>query len=73
MPSARRAHRKLDPPVRGRRKLGLEDVIARLEAHSREYNRAFLKSVYDFSAAMHQDQRRRSGEPYLSHPLYVAY
>ncbi len=73
MPNARRAHRKLEPPVRGRRKLGLEDVIARLEEHGREYNQEFLRSVYEFSAAMHRDQLRRSGEPYLSHPLYVAY
>lgn len=31
-----------------------------------------LESAYEFSALAHQGQYRRSGEPYISHPLAVA-
>ena len=31
-----------------------------------------LQSAYDFSEAAHEGQYRRSGEPYISHPLAVA-
>ncbi|OFZ29807.1 MAG: GTP pyrophosphokinase [Bdellovibrionales bacterium RIFCSPHIGHO2_01_FULL_40_29] len=32
----------------------------------------FIKRVYEFSEKAHQGQLRRSGEPYISHPLNVA-
>ena len=32
-----------------------------------------LRRAYVFSAMAHKGQVRRSGEPYLSHPLEVAY
>jgi GTP pyrophosphokinase len=31
-----------------------------------------IQQAYDFSAAVHQGQRRASGEPYLTHPVQVA-
>src|ERR1700704_3156277 len=31
-----------------------------------------LQSAYDFSEAAHEGQFRKSGEPYISHPLAVA-
>ena len=33
---------------------------------------AQLESAYQFSEAAHQGQFRKSGEPYISHPLAVA-
>lgn len=33
---------------------------------------AFVKKAYDFAAKMHADQKRRSGEPYIIHPIQVA-
>ncbi len=51
----------------------MEDVLSCLAAHGRRVDPGFLRSVYDFSAEMHKDQMRRSGEPYLIHPLNVAY
>ena len=33
---------------------------------------SLLQRAYIFSAKVHADQRRKSGEPYLSHPLEVA-
>ncbi len=59
----------LEPDAR----LTLDSVLARLERSGRAYDEAFIRSVYDFSADRHSDQRRRSGEPYLTHPLHVAW
>ena len=32
-----------------------------------------LRRAYDFAAEQHKTQTRRSGEPYLSHPVEVAH
>ena len=61
------------PPVRPRRKVNLETIFERLEHHGRGYDEVFLKSVYDFTKEKHRDQKRKSGEPYVTHPIYVAY
>ncbi|MGH7341879.1 MAG: RelA/SpoT family protein, partial [Candidatus Rokuibacteriota bacterium] len=65
--------RRPRPPVAVPAVRDLDDVLARLRAHDRGFDESFLRSVYDFTAAKHQDQRRRSGEPYLVHPLAVAW
>ena len=31
-----------------------------------------MRKAYEFSAKVHEGQRRRSGEPYLQHPIAVA-
>ncbi|HXM70670.1 MAG TPA: RelA/SpoT family protein, partial [Thermoanaerobaculia bacterium] len=51
----------------------LEEIVACLQNHGRKVEPEFLRAVYDFSSAMHRDQVRRSGEPYLIHPLNVAW
>ncbi|HXU47174.1 MAG TPA: bifunctional (p)ppGpp synthetase/guanosine-3',5'-bis(diphosphate) 3'-pyrophosphohydrolase [Thermoanaerobaculia bacterium] len=61
------------PPVSARRTVRLEDVVRQLELHGRLVDEHFLRAVHDFSARMHEDQLRRSGEPYLTHPVHVAY
>src|SRR5262245_19876592 len=60
-------------PASARPTVELEEVLRCLESHGRRVDTAFLSSVYDFSARMHKDQVRRSGEPYMVHPLNVAY
>jgi GTP pyrophosphokinase len=65
--------KKVPPPVRPRKRLALKDVMDRLRKEQRSCDEDFLREVYEFSAAMHRDQKRQSGEPYLTHPLYVAY
>jgi len=39
----------------------------------RTYDPVFLRSAYEFSAEKHKTQVRRSGEPYMTHPLHVAW
>jgi guanosine-3',5'-bis(diphosphate) 3'-pyrophosphohydrolase len=51
----------------------LEDIMASLAASGRLVAGERLRAAYDFSERMHKDQMRRSGEPYLIHPLHVAF
>ncbi len=50
-----------------------EDVLEGLRLHDRGYDEAFLRSIYEFSRQTHGDQVRRSGRPYFTHPLHVAF
>jgi guanosine-3',5'-bis(diphosphate) 3'-pyrophosphohydrolase len=65
--------KSLAPPVTTPGVARIDDVLACMTAHGRPADPAFLRAVYDFSAEMHKDQTRRSGEPYMVHPLNVAY
>ncbi len=64
---------KPKPPVRARPNVTFETVLERLDHRAQPYDRAFLASVFAYAEQMHRDQRRRSGEPYVTHPIYVAY
>jgi guanosine-3',5'-bis(diphosphate) 3'-pyrophosphohydrolase len=70
MPSASKS---IAPPVNTPGAAQIDDIIACLSAHGRPVEPEFLRAVYEFSARMHKDQVRRSGEPYMIHPLNVAY
>src|SRR5258708_31406030 len=65
--------RKLAPPVPSHGMVRLEEIVSCLQSHGRKVEPEFLRAVFDFSSAMHKDQVRRSGEPYMVHPLNVAY
>lgn len=38
----------------------------------RPYNMDKIRSAYEYAAAMHEGQFRKSGEPYITHPISVA-
>jgi guanosine-3',5'-bis(diphosphate) 3'-pyrophosphohydrolase len=65
--------KSLAPPVPSPGVARIEDVLACLAAHGRLTDPARLRAVYDFSTEMHKDQVRRSGEPFMVHPLNVAW
>jgi GTP pyrophosphokinase len=75
MATARRrsSRAKLAPPVRPRPSVGFEDIVRRFEESGRAFDEAYLRRAYEYSLAKHGDQERASGEPYVTHPLYVAY
>ena len=76
MPTAKKKKEgeiKPPPPVEPRQDIGIEDVLERLGEQGRPVDANFLHEVCEFSREMHGDQRRRSGEPFMTHPLYVAY
>jgi GTP diphosphokinase / guanosine-3',5'-bis(diphosphate) 3'-diphosphatase len=48
-----------------------DDILEKISAGYGEKEIALLQKAYVFSARAHKGQIRRSGEPYLSHPLEV--
>jgi GTP pyrophosphokinase len=51
----------------------LNDITSRLLSYHPNADTGLVEKAYVFSAKVHQGQVRLSGEPYLSHPLEVAY
>ncbi len=51
----------------------LQDIIDELRSHNSDINVDEIKKAYVYTAKVHQGQLRRSGEPYLVHPLGVAF
>lgn len=51
----------------------LEDIIERINAYNPSADVEVVKKAYVFSGVVHQGQTRLSGEPYLIHPIEVAY
>src|ERR1700683_95417 len=49
-----------------------EDLVEKVRAANPEADTELLRRAYVFSAYEHRGQTRRSGEPYLVHPLEVA-
>jgi GTP diphosphokinase / guanosine-3',5'-bis(diphosphate) 3'-diphosphatase len=50
----------------------LEDLCERIRAYFPTADLSIVKKAYDYSERAHEGQIRRSGEPYISHPLGVA-
>jgi len=50
-----------------------EDILDKVETYKPDFDEELLQKAYIFSAREHRDQVRSSGEPYLIHPLNVAY
>ncbi len=53
--------------------VAIEDVIRLLEEHGRSPDGDHLRRAYNYARDHHGDQKRKSGEPYIIHPLSVAY
>ena len=51
----------------------INDIILELKKRKRRANIKLVQKVYEFSNGMHKEQLRKSGEPYIIHPLQVAY
>ena len=50
----------------------LNDILDRVQKYRPEADLDLIKKAYVYSAKVHQGQIRKSGEPYLVHPLEVA-
>jgi GTP diphosphokinase / guanosine-3',5'-bis(diphosphate) 3'-diphosphatase len=50
----------------------IADLIERVKSYQPTAPVETIQHAYEFSANVHQGQRRLSGEPYLTHPLQVA-
>jgi RelA/SpoT family (p)ppGpp synthetase len=56
----------------GRRAIGINQLIAKLESYLPPDDVERVQAAYDLAHHAHQGQRRRSGEPYITHPVAVA-
>ena len=50
----------------------LAGLIGRVLSYNPQADIGLIRRAYDYSARMHVDQKRESGEPYVTHPLNVA-
>lgn len=50
----------------------LDDLIRKLEEYNKE-EIDIVKKAYYYAYYLHKNQIRQSGEPYITHPLNVAY
>ncbi|WMW66408.1 bifunctional (p)ppGpp synthetase/guanosine-3',5'-bis(diphosphate) 3'-pyrophosphohydrolase [Nitratidesulfovibrio liaohensis] len=51
----------------------IQDVLDKVASVNKNADLALIQKAYVYAAAAHAGQTRLSGEPYLSHPLAVAY
>ncbi|MCE3286094.1 MAG: diphosphokinase, partial [Steroidobacteraceae bacterium] len=56
----------------GRRSIGINQLISKLETYLPPDQVERVQEAYDFAFQAHDGQRRRSGEPYITHPVAVA-
>ena len=51
----------------------IEDILALMKKNSRRNDLKLIRKAYNFAKEHHGDQLRKSGEPYIIHPIQVAY
>jgi GTP diphosphokinase / guanosine-3',5'-bis(diphosphate) 3'-diphosphatase len=56
----------------GRRAIGLTQLLNKLESYLPPEQVEQIREAYEFGAHAHEGQKRRSGEPYIAHPVAVA-
>lgn len=52
--------------------MGIEQLLEKAGAYIKEPELALIREAYDFAEEAHHGQTRKSGEPYILHPLAVA-
>jgi GTP diphosphokinase / guanosine-3',5'-bis(diphosphate) 3'-diphosphatase len=50
----------------------LDQLIGKVQVYNQQADAALIRRAYEYSARMHGEQKRMSGEPYVTHPLNVA-
>ena len=63
----------LEAPVKAIDGVHFEDLPRRLRDHGRPVDEETLRRAWEFARDKHEGQTRKSGEPYVLHPLTVAY
>lgn len=53
--------------------LKLEDLLKKQKENNKSANLEKIKEVYEYAKMKHKEQKRESGEEYITHPLNVAY
>ena len=55
------------------KEITIQDVISKKKETSRRVDTKLIMKAYNYAVEHHGDQKRRSGEPYIIHPINVAY
>lgn len=55
------------------KQVGIEDIISVMKKNSWRCDTKLMLKAYTYAKNKHGDQLRRSGEPYIIHPVQVAY
>ena len=55
------------------KEVGIEDIISTVKKQKGRRDVKIIQKAYDYAKAKHGDQLRKSGEPYIIHPVQVAY
>ena len=56
-----------------KKEITVQDIIAKRKEHYRRVDSKLIMKAFNYADTMHKDQKRKSGEPYIIHPLNVAY
>lgn len=51
----------------------INDIISRMKKNNWRTNTKLITKAYNYAISNHGDQKRKSGEPYIIHPMQVAY
>lgn len=51
----------------------IEQVVQRIKINDPEADTDLVVKAYNFAIAAHGDQKRKTGEPYIQHPLHTAF
>ncbi len=51
----------------------ISDVLSKMKKNNWRSNTKLITKAYNYAVLNHGDQKRKSGEPYIIHPLQVAY
>ena len=55
------------------KEITIQEIITKRKEHSRRVDSKLILRAYNYAVSHHGDQCRKSGEPYIIHPLNVAY
>ena len=55
------------------KEVGIEDIISTVKKQKGRRDVKIIQKAYEYAKAKHGDQLRKSGEPYIIHPVQVAY
>ena len=55
------------------KEITIQDVISKKKETTKRVDTKIITKAYNYAVEHHRDQKRRSGEPYIIHPLNVAY
>ena len=53
--------------------VSIDDIIQKMKKNKGKSDLKLIRRAYDFAKEKHGDQLRKSGEPYIIHPMQVAY